>query len=106
MLGWWTIGRASGIGVMAALVAILLWPLERGYGEIFDWPLLAAAALAGLCGLSILVITAADLLFHRRRGQRLRPVRAFDVVLGLFLVALSLIQIDDLAGQIASIAAI
>ena len=104
MLGWWTIGRASGVGVTAALVAMLLWPLDRLYGEIFDWPLLAAAALAGLCGLSILVITTVDLLFHRRRGRRLRPVRAFDVVLGFVLVALGLVLIDDLAGQIGALA--
>jgi len=100
MAGWWTIGRASGIGASAAVIACLLWPLQRAYGESLIWPLLAAAGLAGLCGVSILLITAGDMLFHRRRGERIRPVRAFDVLLGLALVAISLIQLQDMAGQL------
>ena len=99
MLDWWTIGRASGIGGSAGLVALLLWVPQRAY-EGLTWPLAAAAALAGLCGISILLITAADLLFHRRRGQRLRPLRVFDVLLGILLVLLCLVQLDGLAGQV------
>ena len=99
MLDWWTIGRATGIGFSACLLALLLWLPQRAY-ESLTWPVAAAAAIAGLCGLSILLITAADLLFHRRRGERVRPLRVFDVVLGFFLVALSLIQLDDMAGQL------
>ena len=49
---------------------------------------------------SILLITAFDMLFHRRRGRRIRPVRAFDVLLGVALVALSLLQIEDVKGQL------
>jgi hypothetical protein len=100
MLGWWTIGRASGLGASAALVALLLWPMQRGHHDVLFWPLLAAAGLAGFCGASILLITAGDLLFHRRRGQRLRPVRVFDIVLATLLIALCLAQLDDLAGQL------
>ena len=99
MLDQWTIGRASGIGATAGLLALVLWVLQRAY-ESLTWPLAAASALAGLCGLSILLITAADLIFHRRRGERVRPLRIFDVVLGLSLVVLCLVQLDDLAGQL------
>lgn len=100
ILGWWTIGRASGLGVTAALAGLVLWPAQRGYQDALFWPLLMAAALAGFCGLSILIITAGDLLFHRRRGDRLRPVRVFDFVLATLLIALCLAQFDDLAGQL------
>ena len=101
MLGWWTIGRASGIGASAGLVALLLWPVFRRYGEAVTWPFAAAAAVAGLCGLSILLITAADTLFHRR-GRRMRPVRGFDIGLGLLLVVLALLALDDFKGQLSA----
>ena len=99
MLGWWTIGRASGIGAGAGLLGLALWPFQRAYPENLAWPSLVAAALAGLCGVSILVITAADLLFHRRRGRRVRPLRTFDVALGAALIALAWILLNDIRGQ-------
>jgi hypothetical protein len=103
MLSWWTIGRASGIGAVAGLAALLLWLVERAYGDPFVPPLYGAAAIAGLCGLSILLITAADLIFHRRRGQRVRPLRVFDLALAAALIFVSLIVLDDLAGQLAAV---
>jgi hypothetical protein len=98
MRSWWTIGRVAGIGSVAGVGALLLWLPERAY-FVLAWPLLAASAIAGLCGFSILAITAADLLFHRRRGPRLRPVRAFDLVLGVALVLLASSQFRDLTAQ-------
>ena len=98
MLGWWTIGRASGIGATAALLALLLWPFQRGYGALL-WPFAGFAAVAGLCGLSILFITALDIVL-RRRGKIIRPVRGFDIVLGALLVALSLLQLQEVQGQL------
>jgi hypothetical protein len=103
MLSWWTIGRASGIGATAGLAALLLWLLERAYGDLFVAPLCVAAAIAGLCGLSILLITALDLIFHRRRGERVRPLRVFDVALGAILIVLCLLVLDDVAGQLAAV---
>jgi hypothetical protein len=99
MLGVWTIGRASGIGASAGLLALILWFLHRVY-EGFAWPLGLLAAVAGLCGISIFIITALDLAFHRRRGGRIVPLRIFDLVLGSALVVLGLVQLDDLAGQL------
>jgi hypothetical protein len=99
MLGWWTLRRASGLGAGAGLLALVLWPFWSDGGAVLALPFAAAAALAGLCGLSILLITAFDIVTHRR-GRRIRPVRGFDIVLGLLLVLLSLAQLGDAAGQL------
>jgi hypothetical protein len=99
MLGWWTLGRASGVGAIAGLIALLLWPFRGDSGSVLAWPFAACAALAGLCGATILLITAFDMVTHRR-GRRMRPVRGFDIVFGLGLLALSLAQLNDVAGQL------
>ena len=99
MLAWWTIGRAGGLGVTALLVGVVLWAVPWERGEILFWVFAAAAAVAGLCGVSILAITLFDTLVHRR-GRRIRPVRVFDVVLGLALVAFSLLQLQTVAGRL------
>ena len=93
--------RVSGVGGSAGLAALLLWPFYRSYGEPLLWPFALLAALAGLCGLAILLITAGDMLF-RRRGARIRPVRGFDIAFGLGLVLLSLLELQDAAGQLAA----
>ena len=99
MLDGCTIGRASGIGASAGLLGLIAWFLHRAYYG-FAWPLGVLAIVAGLCGASILIITALDLAFHRRRGERIQPLRIFDVVLGSGLVLLCLAQLDDLSGQL------
>lgn len=99
MLGWWTIGRASGIGATAALAGLVLWPFFRAHPEIVEWPFALAAAIAGVCGLSVLAITALDTLRHRR-GARMRPVRGFDLVLGSGMFVLALLQLRDALGQL------
>ena len=99
MLGWWTLSRASGIGASAGVAALLLWPFWGDSEGVLNWPFAACAAVAGLCGGSILLITAFDIV-TRRRGRRMRPVRGFDIVLGVGLVALSLAQLGDAAGQL------
>ncbi|HEY5720697.1 MAG TPA: hypothetical protein VIT45_00085 [Allosphingosinicella sp.] len=99
MLDGWTIGRASGIGASAGLIAIFVWALHRAYDGM-AWPLGVLGAVCGLCGISILAITALDLVFHRRRGGRVFPLRIFDLVLGSALVLLCLVLLDDLRGQL------
>ncbi len=95
MLGWWTIGRATGTGISAGLVCLVLWPIYAAYQERVLWPFVAALAIAAVCGVSILAMTAADMLI-RRRGQRVRPIRAFDIAVGLLLAGPALVELHAL----------
>ena len=92
MLRWWTIPRATGIGVSAGLAALVLWPLYAAYQERVLWAFVATLAIAATCGISILLITGADMLL-RQRGESVRPVRAFDLVVGTALTVPSLLQL-------------
>jgi hypothetical protein len=95
MLRWWTIGRATGVGVTAGLVALILWPIYAAYQERVLWVFLASLAAAAACGVSILLISVTDAVLNRR-GRRLRPIRAFDIALGLLLAVPSLLQLEAL----------
>jgi drug/metabolite transporter (DMT)-like permease len=95
MLRWWTIGRATGVGVSAGLAALVLWPLYAAYQERVLWAFLAALAVAAICGVSILAISAADAVL-KPRGRNLRPIRAFDIAVGLLLAGPSLLQLEAL----------
>ena len=99
MIGWWTLARASGTGAVAGLAAILLWPVGAEYGEPLFWLFGAASAVAGLSGLSILLITAVD-MSRRSRGAVMRRVRIFDVAFGSLLVFLSWLQLDGWIGRL------
>jgi hypothetical protein len=84
--GFWTINRAAGTGLLSALAALILWPIFAAYQEPFRLPYMAALSLTAFCGFSILGMTAADLILRPKRGQRVIPIRAFDVGLGLLLL--------------------
>jgi hypothetical protein len=88
-----------GLGVTAELVALALWALFRFY-ELLFWPLLLLSGIAGLAGAWIVLATMFDLTFHPPRGERLRPVRGFDLVLGGGLFILALLQMRDALGQL------
>lgn len=81
MMARWTIQRATVCGIIFGLAALLLaaapwnWP-------IYPYALLLAATF--LCGASILWITVQDVR-RRRRGERIRPIRAFDVAMGALI---------------------
>jgi hypothetical protein len=96
----WNVARASGIGATACLIALILWPFYRRLGTVGMWPFACLAVVAGLCGLSILALTAADIAF-RRRGARVRPLRGFDLVVGAALVVVSILQLQDVEGQLS-----
>jgi len=85
LLKAWTITQAMRVGLLAGLVALILWPAYAIFQNPLRLPFAASLATLAFCGLSILVITVADLLFHRPRGKRLRPIRVFDIVLGLLM---------------------
>lgn len=88
-LSGWTIQRATGVGMLTGLAAILI----AGLFSLDDRPLLdvyaGLLAATALCGASILWITAFDM---RSRGTsgRMRPIRGFDVAVALALLAPSL----------------
>lgn len=96
MLQGWTIKRATGIGFVAGLAALLLWVAYPPYPDLLLWPFLIAAAVTAFCGISILWITAVDVFKHRRKGRHLLPIRLFDVAVGLLLAAPSLYGVRGL----------
>jgi hypothetical protein len=93
LLGFWTLPRASGVGVTCGIAAILIAGLFDTYGPSL-YPYAALLALTALCGASILWITASDM---RTRGTsgRMRPIRGFDVALGLALLLPSLYGLSE-----------
>jgi hypothetical protein len=92
----WTL---VGLAVSAELLALVLWAFVGPYESLF-WPFLLLSGVAGLGGAWIVLATMVDMTFHRPRGQRLRPVRGFDLVLGGGLFALALLQLRDALGQL------
>jgi hypothetical protein len=93
MLRWWTIGLASGVGFSAEFIALFLWPIAANAGpRLLFWPYLIAAALAGFCALSILLMTVVDVLRHPR-GERIRAIRIFDLAFAVIVLGLSWLQL-------------
>ena len=91
----WTARRAAGPGLVAGLVAFVLWPAFASYPRAVFLPFVITLALTSFCGLSILVLTAADFR-NNQRGRRVRPIRAFDVVFGLMLAIPSTFELSAL----------
>jgi hypothetical protein len=87
----WMLARAVGFGASIGLFALILWPFA--FHPLLLWPFVLLAAAGGLCGIAILAMTAADWRFHRPRGPRIRPVRTFDLLLGLLLVLFAALQL-------------
>ncbi len=88
-----------GLTVSAELLALALWAFVGPYESLF-WPFVLLSILAALGGAWIVVVTMIDLTFHRPRGERLRPVRGFDLVLGSGLFILAMLQLRDALGQL------
>jgi hypothetical protein len=92
----WTL---VGLAAAAELVALALWALLGWYEALF-WPLVLLSVVAGLAGAWIVLATMFDLTFHRPRGDRVRPVRGFDLALGSGLFLLAMLQLRDALGQL------
>jgi hypothetical protein len=77
--------RATGIGAVAGLAALLVAVVIQAWPEGLLYPYAGLLALTAFCGISILWITASDM---RTRGTsgRMRPIRGFDLALGLVLL--------------------
>ena len=91
----WTL---VGLAVSAELLALVLWPFVGGWSVLF-WPFLLLSTAAGLAGAWIVLATMVDLTFHRPRGERVRPLRGFDLVLGATLFLLALLQLRYALGE-------
>lgn len=85
MLAFWTIQRATVIGIVAGLSALIVSALISGRPGGLLYAYAALLAFTAFCGASILWITIADVR-SRGRGGRLRPIRAFDVAAALLLI--------------------
>lgn len=83
-LGAWTIQRAAVTGIAAGLCALLLSALLGAWSGPLLYLYAALLALTVACGLSVLTITMHDIR-TRGRGGRMRPIRAFDIAMGLVL---------------------
>ena len=94
----WTVKRATGAGVVAGFAAILMRIVYPGWPEALRWPFLALCSIAAFCGASILWITAVDRYRYGKRGDRLIPLRVFDVALALLLIVPSLLAIRAVLG--------
>ena len=90
---FWTIQRATNFGIAFGAAALLIQAL---FGEERRWLFLCYVALLVLtiaCALSLLWITAIDM---RRRGTShlMRPVRGFDIAVGLVLLVIAGYALD------------
>jgi len=88
-----------GLGVAGELLALALWAFLGWYETLF-WPVVLLSILAGLAGAWIVLATMFDLTFHRPRGDRVRPLRGFDLMLGTGLFFLAFLQLRDALGQL------
>lgn len=94
----WTISRASILGIVSGIIAMLLASF-RDPREFGLYPYATLLVLTAFCGASVLWITAFDM---RDRGTsgRMRPVRTFDIVIGLALLAPSLYAFWRISGAL------
>lgn len=91
----WTISRATGIGAVCGILAIFIAGLFDPTREVLVLVYAALLAVTLLCGASILWITAFDM---RARGTSglIRPIRAFDLGIGLVLLIPSLYALSQI----------
>ena len=85
--------------MVAGLAALLLAAAIRSWPEGLFYPYVGLLALTAFCGASVLWITAFDM---RSRGTsgRMRPIRGFDVAVGLALLLPALYGIRLIAPEL------
>lgn len=84
-----SISRASGLGFVAGAAAALMWVAYAFWPEPFVLPYVIALCVTAACGLYVLVATYVDSRRNPRRGARIRPIRGFDVAVGLLLAGVA-----------------
>ena len=95
----WSSRRAAGIGGFTGLAALFTWPAFASWPETLLIPFAILLTITAFCGLSVLLFSFYDLA-TRKRGQRMRAVRTFDIIFGLALAVPSLLELDGLFGLI------
>ena len=85
----WTLQRATNVGIVIGLAALVTAVFFDVWPEGLLYPYAVLLVATALCGASILWITASDM---RTRGTsgRMRPIRSFDVAVGVALLLPSL----------------
>jgi hypothetical protein len=89
MVHAWRIQRATGFGVAGGLVALMLAWTSEIWPDLLFYPYAAMLAFTAFCGASILWISGFDMRW-RGTSERMRPIRAFDLVVGAALLLPSL----------------
>jgi hypothetical protein len=95
---FWTISRASIGGIVTGVIAVLMVSF-RDPRDVGLYPYAALLVLTAFCGASILWITAFDMK-QRGTSGRMRPVRAFDIAIGLGLLAPALYAFWRISGPL------
>lgn len=83
-----SVPRVTGVGAVAGAAALLLWVAYSWWPQAFVLPYVAALAVTAICGAYILLATWYDSYRNPRRGSRIRPIRGFDIAVGLLLAGL------------------
>lgn len=79
----WTIQRLAVTGLGFGLIAFLLSNFAESRAMLWAYAGLLILTIA--CGVSILLILLRD-VHARQRGDRVRPIRIFDLTMGVLLV--------------------
>ena len=82
-LAGWTVMRATITGFALGLAAFLLANFAESRAMIRTYA--GLLILTVVCGASILLILLRD-VHARQRGDRVRPIRIFDLCMGVLLV--------------------
>ena len=85
LLARWTVQRAAIAGFGFGLAALSLAAFAQGRTILWVYAGLLSLTLA--CGASILLISLID-SHARQRGERVRPIRMFDLAMGALLTLL------------------
>ena len=98
---WWTTQRATGVGLLAALAALILAIVIQSWPEGLIYPYVVMLVVAAACGASILWITAIDMRVRGTSG-RMRPIRGFDLALGFGLLLPSLYALSVVSPELGN----
>jgi len=82
-LSGWTVQTAALTGIGLGLAALLVSSFAESRTFLFIYGGLLGLTL--ICGVSILLILLRD-VHARQRGERVRPIRIFDLAMGVLLV--------------------